>query len=72
MMKEAYLSIPIPAWELLDGFPSRYHPALFKYKKLPAAHIISARGCPNKCIFCDTSVFSHQIRFHSSEYVKAF
>ena len=62
-------SLPFPAWELLDGFPSRYHPALFKYKKLPATHIISARGCPNKCIFCDTSVFSRQIRFHSSEYV---
>jgi len=61
--------LPFPAWELLDGFPSRYHPALFKYKKLPATHIISARGCPNKCIFCDTSVFSRQIRFHSSEYV---
>ena len=61
--------LPFPAWELLDGFPSRYHPALFKYKKLPATHIISARGCPNKCIFCDTSVFSRRIRFHSSEYV---
>lgn len=62
-------SLPFPAWDLLDGFPSRYHPALFKYKKLPSTHIISARGCPNKCIFCDTSVFSRQIRFHSSEYV---
>ncbi|MBU4376464.1 MAG: B12-binding domain-containing radical SAM protein, partial [Candidatus Omnitrophica bacterium] len=62
-------SLPIPAWGLLDGFPSGYHPALFKYKKLPATHIISARGCPNKCIFCDTSVFSSKIRFHSSEYV---
>jgi len=61
--------LPFPAWDLLDGFPVRYHPALFKYKKLPSTHIISARGCPNKCIFCDTSVFSRQIRFHSSEYV---
>ena len=62
-------SLPFPAWDLLDEFPSHYHPALFKYKKLPSTHIISARGCPNKCIFCDTSVFSRQIRFHSSEYV---
>ena len=62
-------SLPFPAWDLLDGFPSRYHPALFKYKRLPSTHIISARGCPNKCIFCDTSVFSRQIRFHSPEYV---
>jgi anaerobic magnesium-protoporphyrin IX monomethyl ester cyclase len=39
-------SLPFPAWELLDSFPAYYHPALFKYKKLPATHIISARGCP--------------------------
>jgi len=62
-------SLPFPAWDLLDGFPRHYHPALFKYRKLPSTHVISARGCPNKCIFCDTSVFSRQIRFHSSEYV---
>jgi len=62
-------SLPFPAWDLLDGFPRHYHPALFKYKKLPSTHLISARGCPNKCIFCDTSVFSRQIRFHSAEYV---
>jgi radical SAM superfamily enzyme YgiQ (UPF0313 family) len=62
-------SLPFPAWDLLDGFPSQYHPALFKYKRLPSTHVISARGCPNKCIFCDTSVFSRQIKFHSPEYV---
>ncbi|MBL6970661.1 MAG: cobalamin-dependent protein [Desulfobacterales bacterium] len=62
-------SLPFPAWDLLDEFPGHYHPALFKYKKLPSTHIISARGCPNKCIFCDTSVFSRQVRFHSAEYV---
>jgi len=62
-------SLPFPAWDLLDGFPGLYHPALFKYKKLPSTHVVSARGCPNKCIFCDTSVFSRRIRFHSAEYV---
>ncbi len=62
-------TLPFPAWDLLDGFPSQYRPALFKYKKLPSTHIVSARGCPNKCIFCDTSVFSRQIRFHGAEYV---
>ena len=62
-------TLPFPAWDLLDKFPSRYRPALFKYKRLPSTHIISSRGCPHKCIFCDTSVFSRQIRFHSAEYV---
>ncbi len=62
-------TLPFPAWDLLDGFPSQYHPALFKYKRLPSTHIISARGCPNRCIFCDTSVFSRRIRYHSPEYI---
>lgn len=62
-------TLPFPAWDLLDGFPFRYHPAVFKYKKLPSTHIVSARGCPHKCIFCDTSAFGHRIRFHSPEYV---
>jgi len=62
-------ALPFPAWDLLDGFPSQYHPALFKYKRLPSTHIISARGCPNRCIFCDTSVFSRQIRYHAPEYI---
>lgn len=62
-------ALPFPAWDLLDGFPHNYHPALFKYKRLPSAYIISSRGCPHKCIFCDTSVFSRSIRFHSPEYI---
>ncbi|MBA3018583.1 MAG: B12-binding domain-containing radical SAM protein [Proteobacteria bacterium] len=62
-------ALPFPAWDLLDGFPHNYHPALFKYKRLPSTHIISSRGCPSKCIFCDTSVFSRRIRFHSPEYI---
>lgn len=61
--------LPFPAWDLLDSFPSQYHPALFKYKKLPSTHIISARGCPNRCIFCDTSAFGRLIRYHSPEYI---
>jgi len=62
-------SLPFPAWELLDDFPSKYYPALFKYKRLPSTHIISSRGCPHRCIFCDTSVFKRKIRFHNPEYV---
>ncbi len=62
-------TLPFPSWGLLDRFPALYRPALFKYQRLPSTHIVSSRGCPHKCIFCDTSVFSRQVRFHSSEYV---
>jgi len=62
-------SLPFPAWDLLDEFPGRYRPAVFKYKKRPSTHVVSSRGCPGRCIFCDTSVFGRHVRFHSSEYV---
>lgn len=61
--------LPFPAWDLIDNFPWGYKPAAFKCKRLPAAYIISARGCPHLCIFCDTSVFSRQYRAFSAEYI---
>ena len=62
-------TVPFPAWDLLQGFPNGYRPAIFKYKNLPSTHVVSARGCPGKWMFCDTSVFGRQVRFHSPEYV---
>ena len=61
--------LPFPAWDLIDNFPRGYKPATFKCKRLPATYIISARGCPHLCIFCDTSVFSRQYRAFSAEYI---
>jgi len=63
--------LPLPAWDLLKGFPQRYAPAPFKVRQLPAASLISSRGCPNRCLFCDRSVFGDQCRFHSAENVVA-
>lgn len=62
-------SLLLPAWELLDGFPQRYSPAPFKVRQLPATSLVSSRGCPNHCVFCDRSVFGDQCRFHSAESV---
>ncbi|MBC8462577.1 MAG: radical SAM protein, partial [Deltaproteobacteria bacterium] len=61
--------LPFPAWELLPNFPQSYHPATFKCRSFPAAQYVTARGCPYRCTFCDTSVFSHKVRYHSAEYV---
>ncbi|MCC7202786.1 MAG: cobalamin-dependent protein [Nitrospirae bacterium] len=62
-------TLPFPAWDLLPGFPDQYKPAAFKYRKLPATYVLTSRGCPHKCIFCDTSVFSRQFRYFSAEYM---
>lgn len=61
--------IPYPAWDLLSDFPWRYRPAAFKYKRLPATYILTTRGCPRKCIFCDTAVFKGKIRVFGVKYV---
>jgi len=62
--------IPLPAWEMLEGFPHRYLPAGHKVRRLPATHIITSRGCPNQCIFCDRTVFGSVYRYFSLEYLK--
>jgi len=61
--------LPYPAWDLLKGFPNKYLPAPFKVRKYPAVSLVTSRGCPNKCIFCDRSVFGSSCHAFSAEYV---
>lgn len=56
--------IPFPARELID----------FKeYTRTiggkPATNMITSRGCPARCIFCDQDVWQNKLRFHSAEHV---
>jgi radical SAM superfamily enzyme YgiQ (UPF0313 family) len=59
-------SLPIPAYELIPDF-KRYNPPPCNYKSKPVANIITSRGCPNQCTFCDTSVFGRKARIRSAE-----
>ncbi|MEW6675143.1 MAG: radical SAM protein [Nitrospirota bacterium] len=61
--------LPFPAWDILKDFPDKYRPPPFRFKKLPAVYIVTTRGCPYKCIFCDRSVFGNKCRGHSAEYI---
>ncbi len=61
--------LPFPAWDLLSDFPGKYHPPPFRFKRLPAGYIVTTRGCPYKCIFCDRSVFGNKCRGHSAGYI---
>ncbi|MEW5736108.1 MAG: radical SAM protein [Thermodesulfobacteriota bacterium] len=65
-------ALPFPAWDLLPGFPRRYRPALFRYRRLPAAHAVTSRGCPHACVFCDCAVFGRKVRAHSAQYMAAY
>ncbi len=62
-------TLPFPAYHLLPNFPKRYKLPLFSYPKSPNTSIISSRGCPYSCSYCDRSVFSRGFRFNSPEYI---
>lgn len=61
--------LPFPAYHLLPGFPQKYKLPLFSSPTAPNSSIISSRGCPYQCSYCDRSVFSRGFRFNSPEYI---
>jgi len=61
--------LPFPAYEKLKGFPQGYHLPLFSYAKRWGATMITSRGCPHTCSFCDRTVFERTYRFNSADYI---
>ena len=62
-------SLPYPAWDLLSNLPKDYRPAVINYKAFPSTSLITSRGCPARCAFCDTKVFGTKYRINSAGYV---
>jgi radical SAM superfamily enzyme YgiQ (UPF0313 family) len=62
--------LPFPAFDLIEDF-SRYNPPPMNYRCLPVANIITSRGCPNQCTFCDRSVFGQRLRQRSPQNIAA-
>ena len=62
-------SLPFPAFDLLPDFPGAYRAPFLNYLKGPAASLISSRGCPQSCTFCDRSVFGNRYRYFSEDYL---
>jgi len=62
-------TLPFPAFDLLPEFPRDYHAPFLNYLKGPVAPLISSRGCPQACTFCDRSVFGTRYRYFSEDYL---
>ncbi len=57
--------LPFPAYDLVKDIDI-YAPPPSNYKTLPVINIITTRGCPNKCTFCDRNVFGRKYRERSA------
>lgn len=64
--------LPFPAYEKLHGFPDSYRLPIFSYPKAPNTTIITSRGCPYTCSYCDRSVFRRTYRYNSPEYMLTY
>ncbi|MFC1833332.1 B12-binding domain-containing radical SAM protein [Thermodesulfobacteriota bacterium] len=57
--------LPLPAYDMIPDL-LLYAPPPCNYKKLPVVNIITSRGCPNQCTFCDKNVFGSRFRARSA------
>jgi len=60
--------IPYPARYLLPPL-ARYRPTPASYRRLPLGVVITSRGCPHQCTFCDRAVFGNVYRQRSVDNV---
>ena len=53
--------LPLPAYDLIPDIAT-YAPPPCNYRSLPVMNVITSRGCPNRCTFCDRAVFGNRFR----------
>ncbi|MBI5765890.1 radical SAM protein [Candidatus Falkowbacteria bacterium] len=62
-------NLPFPAWDLLPDLVEYYQPAADSLHRSPATLLITSRGCPGQCYFCENSMFGNRLRSYSADYV---
>ncbi|NTV13185.1 MAG: radical SAM protein [Desulfobulbaceae bacterium] len=63
-------TIPLPARHLLPPLAA-YSPTAASYRQLPLVHVMTSRGCPSRCNFCDRAIFGERYRARSAANVLA-
>lgn len=58
--------LPFPAYDLIKDI-NIYSPPPCNYKALPVVNVITSRGCPSQCTFCDRNIFGQKYRERSPE-----
>lgn len=65
-------TIPFPAWHLLPlSLYFLFRSSFFSSWKGRYAPVITSRGCPNRCVFCEASFFWKRLRLRSPENIIA-
>ena len=59
-------SLPFPAYDLIPDM-TVYSPPPFNYRRRPVANVVTSRGCPNQCTFCENATFGRRARMRSAE-----
>jgi anaerobic magnesium-protoporphyrin IX monomethyl ester cyclase len=65
-MIENLASLPPPAFDMIPDI-TVYTPPPFNYSKRPVANVITSRGCPNSCTFCENTTFGRKVRWRSAK-----
>ncbi|UCH72089.1 MAG: radical SAM protein [Thermoplasmatales archaeon] len=54
--------IPFPNYHLLEPGLKKY---ICRARKLPVAPLITSRGCPYQCVYCNKNIFGYTYRYRS-------
>lgn len=60
--------LPFPAYDAIENL-DEYQPSLHRRSDSKSMMVITSRGCPMGCTFCDRTVLGHRYRSYSVPYV---
>lgn len=62
-------TLPVPAWQLIPDLKSHSRLSVLGTRQRNSLGLVTSRGCPGQCIFCDRGVFGNRFRCYSGRYV---